>query len=68
MLMIAKTKCPSLFFTCLNSFSMADMTMSPLQTMGAASSTKKPIDILEKKNNGPAFQDDTRSKFNTVNM
>lgn len=34
--------------TCLRSFSMADITIGPLHTMGAASSTRKPMDILKK--------------------
>lgn len=32
--------------TCRSSFSMADITIRPLHTMGAASSTRKPIDML----------------------
>lgn len=33
--------------TCLSSFSKADMTIKPLQTIGDFSSTRNPIDILK---------------------
>ena len=37
------------FLTCLNSFSTADMTIRPLHTTGAVSSTKNPTDILQQE-------------------
>lgn len=33
-------------FTCLSSFSIADITISPRHTIGAESSTRKPMDML----------------------
>lgn len=35
--------------TCLSSFSIADITIKPRHTMGATSSTRKPIDMLRVK-------------------